>query len=89
MASADIHWRFIRGRAVVVGCPKLDRTEGYVEKLAAILKEPSIPRVLVVRMTVPCCSGLTTMVRQAVAATGRAELIMDEISVDLDGSILS
>jgi NAD-dependent dihydropyrimidine dehydrogenase PreA subunit len=31
VASADIHWRFVRGRAVVVGCPKLDRTDPYVE----------------------------------------------------------
>ena len=33
IASADIHWRFMRGRAVVVGCPKLDRTDPYVGKL--------------------------------------------------------
>ncbi len=89
IASADTHWRFIRGRSVVVGCPKLDRTEGYAEKLAAILAEPSIPKVLVVRMEVPCCGGLTEIVREAVAASGRADLVMEEVTVGLGGDILS
>lgn len=87
IASADIHWRFIRGRAVVVGCPKLDDTAPYVEKLAAILKEPSIPKVIVVRMEVPCCGGLSMIVRQAVEMCGRPDLKAEEVVVGLDGDI--
>ncbi len=89
IASADAHWRFIRGRGVVVACPKLDRTEKYVDKLAAILSEPSIPAVIVVRMAVPCCGGLTVMVKQAVAKTGRSDLKLSEVIVGLDGAIQS
>lgn len=87
LASADMHWRFLRGRSVVVGCPKLDRTEGYVEKLASILSEPSIPRVLVVRMEVPCCGKLTNLVQEAVRNTGRGDLSMDEVIVSLEGNV--
>jgi ferredoxin len=87
IASADIHWRFIRGRSVVVGCPKLDNTDGYSEKLAAILSEPTIPKVIVVRMEVPCCGGLTAIVRQAVEASGRNNLEFEEVTVSLDGNI--
>lgn len=88
IASADMHWRFIRGRSVVVGCPKLDRTEGYVEKLAAILSEPSIPKVIIVRMEVPCCGGLTMIVREAAAMTGREDLEVEEVTVALNGDVL-
>ena len=87
IASADIHWRFIRGRAVVVGCPKLDNTDGYIEKLAAILSEPSIPRVIIVRMEIPCCGGLTAITRQAVEMSGRNDLVFEEVNVGLDGNI--
>lgn len=87
LASADVHGRFLRGRSVVVACPKLDRTEGYVEKLAGILSEPSIPRVLVVRMEVPCCGGLTAMVQAATEGSGRADLVLDEVVVDIEGRI--
>ena len=89
IASADMHWRFIRGRGVVVACPKLDRTEKYVDKLAAILSEPSIPAVVVTRMAVPCCGGLTAMVKQAVAKTGRSDLKFSEVIIELDGTIQS
>ena len=88
VASADVHWRFIRGRSVVIGCPKLDRTEGYVEKLAAILGEPSIPKVIVVRMEVPCCGGLSAIVSEAVSRSGRSGLAVEEVTVALGGDVL-
>ena len=89
IASADVHWRFIRGRGVVVGCPKLDNTDGYAEKLGAILSDRTIPKVVVVRMQVPCCGGLTMIVQEAVRLSGRKELACEEVTVGLDGNILS
>jgi ferredoxin len=87
VASADVHWRFLRGRAVVVGCPKLDRTEGYAEKLASILQDGTIPAVVVVRMEVPCCGGLTALVREAAGRTGRSDLTVREVVVGLNGDV--
>jgi NAD-dependent dihydropyrimidine dehydrogenase PreA subunit len=89
IASADVHWRFIRGRGVVVGCPKLDMTEGYAEKLGAILAEGSIPKVIVVRMEVPCCGGLTAIVQEAVKLSGRSDLQAEEVTVSLDGNVVA
>jgi len=89
IASADAHWRFIRGRAVVVACPKLDDTAPYAEKLGAILQDTSIPRVLVVRMEVPCCGGLTRMVREAVVLSGRTDLRIEEVTLGRGGDVLS
>jgi NAD-dependent dihydropyrimidine dehydrogenase PreA subunit len=87
LASADVHWRFLRGRSVVVGCPKLDRTDGYAEKLGAILSEPTIPRVIVVRMEVPCCGGLTAIVEEAAGLSGRPDLVVEEVTLALDGKV--
>jgi len=88
IASADVHWRFLRGRSVVVACPKLDRTDPYEEKLAAILAEPTIPRVLVVRMEVPCCGGLARMTRAAAERSGRTDLEVREVVVSLEGEVM-
>jgi NAD-dependent dihydropyrimidine dehydrogenase PreA subunit len=87
VASADVHWRFLRGRSAVVACPKLDRTEPYEEKLAAILSNPTIPKVIVVRMSVPCCGGLTHLVTRAMERIERNDLEFQEIIVDIDGHI--
>jgi Fe-S-cluster-containing hydrogenase component 2 len=88
VASPDVHWRFVRGRSLVVACPKLDKTEGYAEKLAAIMAQNNIPKVLIVRMSVPCCGGLTSIVQQAYNASGRADLVVEEITIGLDGELL-
>ncbi len=87
VAMPDVNWRFVRDRSVAIACPKLDRTEGYVEKLTAILAEPSIPRAIVVRMEVPCCRGLTGMVERAAEATGRDDLEVLEITVGIRGEV--
>ncbi len=87
-ASPDVNWRFIRGRAMVIACPKLDRTEGYVEKLTDILASNGIPKVIIVRMEVPCCGGLTMMVKEAVQQSGRTNLIVEEATIGLNGDLL-
>ncbi len=87
-ASPDVNWRFIRGRAIVIACPKLDRTDGYVEKLAEIFKSNGIPKVIIVRMEVPCCGGLTMMVKEAAQKSGRIDLIVEEATVGLNGDLI-
>jgi Pyruvate/2-oxoacid:ferredoxin oxidoreductase delta subunit len=88
VASPDVHWRFVRGRSLVVACPKLDRTEPYVEKLAAIMSQNNMPKVHVVRMEVPCCGGLSMMAKQAHALSGRTDLVVEEVTIALDGELL-
>lgn len=88
VASPDVHWRYVRGRSVVTACPKLDRTDGYAEKLAAILARNAIPKVIVVRMEVPCCGGLTQLVRAACAASGRTDLEMEEVTIGIGGELI-
>ena len=88
IASPDVHWRFVRGRSLVVACPKLDRTEGYVEKLAGIMAQNKIPKVIIVRMQVPCCGGLTMITKEAHQASGRTDLIVEEVTIGLDGELL-
>jgi len=87
-ASPDVNWRFVRGRAIVIACPKLDRTEGYVEKLAGILKSNGIPKVIIVRMEVPCCGGLSMMVKDAAQKSGRNDLVVEEATIGLNGDLL-
>ena len=87
VASAQIHARFIKDNTVVVACPKLDKTEGYVEKLAQIFKTSNTPKVKVVIMQVPCCKGLSAIVVEAAKLSGRSDMIVEEHIVALDGNM--
>ena len=57
-ATANFHEHYLAGRAVIVGCPKLDDIGHYQEKLKAIFGEAKPRSVTVVRMEVPCCGGI-------------------------------
>ena len=70
-AYADYHAGLLAGKAVVVGCPKLDDADFYVRKLSAILNASGIEAVTVAIMDVPCCGGLLRIARDAVAQSGK------------------
>jgi len=69
-ACGDFHGEFLRGRAVAVGCPKLDDAAAYREKLARIFGRSKIKSLTVLRMEVPCCGGLVYLAREALAESG-------------------
>lgn len=89
LASANVHSQYLHGRSVVVGCPKLDYTEPYSAKLASILQESSIPKIIIVRMEVPCCGGLTMIAQKAVELSGRDDIIVEEDTLSLRGELVS
>lgn len=85
-AYGNFHSEFIQGRITLIGCPKF-AVEDYTEKLAEILKINSVKSVLLVKMAVPCCSKLETMLKNALEFSGAdTSLIVKTIS--LEGNIL-
>ena len=82
-AYPDFHRDFIRGKVVLIGCPKLDAVN-YAEKLGEILRTNSIRSITVTRMTVPCCGGLTMAVKNAIAASGK-DIPLNIVTIRPDG----
>ncbi|MFH0985472.1 MAG: 4Fe-4S dicluster domain-containing protein [Candidatus Omnitrophota bacterium] len=83
----SFHQDMLKGKKLVIACPKLDETEGYVEKIAELLKHNTVYSLTVVIMEVPCCTGLFRMVQEAVALSGK-QLPVKRVVVGLDGAIL-
>ncbi len=69
-AYADFHEEFLKGRVLLVGCPKLDDAHFYVEKLASILRMNRPRSLTCVHMEVPCCFGLVQIARRAIEDAG-------------------
>lgn len=70
LAYPNFHSDFLQGRAVMMGCPKFDDVEEYVEKFAQIFKTAGVKSVTSVYMEVPCCSALPMIVEKAMKAAG-------------------
>lgn len=79
VAYPDFHKDFLKGRVVLVGCPKLDDTEAYIAKFAEIFKIADIQSVTVLIMEVPCCSKMPMIIQEGMNLAGKK--IPTEIAV--------
>ena len=70
-AYHGFHDDLLRGRVLLMGCPKLDDTEAYIQKLAAIFTEDAIKGISVAVMEVPCCQGMPVIVKKALVHSGK------------------
>lgn len=84
-AYGDFHRDFLRGKVLLIACPKLDSVD-YSEKLTAIFRENNIQSVTVLRMEVPCCGGLQRAVETAAANSGKDIPVTTKI-VTTDGKV--
>lgn len=85
-AYANIHRDFMKGKITLIGCPKLDNVD-YSEKLTAILKNNDIKSITVLRMEVPCCSGIVNAVKNALLNSGKM-IPWNYKIISTDGTIL-
>jgi len=86
-AMGNFHNEFLKDHSIVVGCPKLDDSEFYIEKLAAILEANKLNSLTVIHMEVPCCSGLTRIAREAITRSG-TKLSFEDVTISLRGDVL-
>jgi len=86
-AYANFHNEFMQGKITVIGCPKLDKMEEYTEKLTMIFKTHRINSVTVLRMSVPCCGGITTGVKKALEQSGRPVPYLER-TISAEGQLL-
>ena len=84
----DFHERYLKGRALVMACPKLDSgQEIYLQKLIAMIDEAKINTLTVLMMQVPCCGGLVRLAQEAVARASR-KVPVKQIVVGVQGEVL-
>jgi Pyruvate/2-oxoacid:ferredoxin oxidoreductase delta subunit len=88
VACADFHARFLDGRPVAIGCPKLDDVEAYVRRLSDIIRIAELRSITVVRMEVPCCMGLVRIAQAAVEQAGAA-IPVHETIISIRGQVLA
>ncbi|MFX0135204.1 MAG: ATP-binding protein [Candidatus Hodarchaeota archaeon] len=81
---ANFHQDFLKGHPIAVGCPKLDDSNAYVDKIAQIINTANLKSIQVIHMEVPCCFGLVQIVHQALKKAGKSVPI-EEITISIKG----
>ena len=85
-AYADFHRNLLAGKVVLVGCPKLDDNQFYLQKLTELFRTVDLRSITVARMEVPCCGGIAMAARQALAASGK-EIPLQDVIIGINGTI--
>jgi len=84
----DFHKDLLKGKSLVIACPKLDDGQNvYLDKLVALIDQAKINTLTVAIMEVPCCGGLLQLAKQAVAKATR-KIPIKVIVIGLQGAIL-
>ena len=84
-AYTNFHRDFLRGRATLIGCPKLDGVN-YAVKLTEIFLHNEISSITLLRMEVPCCGGLEFAVKTALQESGK-DIPLQVVTVGIDGKL--
>lgn len=85
-AYGNFHHDFMVSHITLIGCPKLDVGD-YADKLTAIIANNNIKNVKVVRMEVPCCSGIENAVKRALMNSGKY-IPWQVITISTEGKII-
>ena len=83
-AYANFHQDLLRRKSIVIGCPKLDDAQFYVEKLAQLFQHSNLKTITVVMMKVPCCMGLNYIVQEALKRSGK-KIPMKQMIFSIEG----
>ncbi len=87
VAYANLHKDFMTGKVVMMGCPKFDDAQSYIDKFTDVFKTAGINSITTVYMEVPCCSGLPMIVRKGLEASGKT-IPMTDVVISTRGKVL-
>ena len=87
-SMGNFHNNFLRGKSLVIACPKLDHgSDIYIEKLTVLIDTATVNTITVMMMEVPCCGGLLQMVEAAHANASR-KVPVKKIIIGISGQVL-
>lgn len=86
-AYGDFHRDFLKGKAVAIGCPKLDDLNAYIDKVAEILRVADVKSIKVLHMEVPCCYGLVHIAQEALKRAGK-DIPLGTVKVGIKGEVM-
>ncbi|MCI5161522.1 MAG: 4Fe-4S dicluster domain-containing protein [Candidatus Electrothrix sp. AX5] len=87
VSYAGLQQDFIQGRVVMMGCPKFDDQQMYVERFTELFKTRKLNSVTVLIMEVPCCSSMLQIVKKAYK-NAKAEIPVRQVVVSTQGQVV-
>jgi len=85
----NFHNDFLKGKSLVIACPKLDsNTESYIEKIKLMIDESKINTITIIMMEVPCCGGMLQITKMAMQQASR-KVPIKAVYISIQGKLLN
>ena len=86
VAYPQFHRDFLADRVIMMGCPKFDDVNGYIQKFVEVFREAKPRSIKLAIMEVPCCGGMRMIVKEALKQAGQ-DIPMEEVVVTARGEV--
>ena len=86
VAYPYFHRDFLADRVVMMGCPKFDDVNGYIQKFAEVFRTAKPKSIKLAIMEVPCCGGMRMIVKEALKQVDM-DIPLEEVIVTARGEI--
>ncbi len=87
VAYPNFHEDLLKGKVVLMGCPKFDDTAEYIDRFATIFSSAGIRSITIAIMEVPCCSKMPLIVEAALKRSGK-KIPVETIVINPRGEIV-
>lgn len=84
VAARGFQEKYMDGKVVMMGCPKFDDAENYVERFTDILKTCNLKKITILIMEVPCCSAMNVILQQAIKKSG-VSVPVEQVTLSVQG----
>jgi Fe-S-cluster-containing hydrogenase component 2 len=89
VAYAGLQKDFLAGRVVMMGCPKFDDQQLYIDRFTEIFRTRTLNSMTILIMEVPCCHSLLPIIKNAYEAAGKPALPVRQVVISTRGEIKS
>ncbi len=79
--------KYLQDKIVMMGCPKFDDAESYVQRFSEIIATCNLNSLTILIVEVPCCSAMNVIIKQAMEKAGK-KVPVEQITVSTRGEEL-
>lgn len=87
VALPNLHDDYLSGKVIMIGCPKFDDPEPYIQRFADIFRNNPIKGITALVMEVPCCQGLPVLIKKGLEMAGK-DIPMQKIVINTKGYVI-
>lgn len=87
VAYPGLHTELLPDRKIMIGCPKFDPPELYVEKFSEIFTKVPLQSIEIAIMEVPCCKGLVYILSEA-RKLAKLDKLFKVYTISIKGELL-